>query len=192
MGNFIRNWLIKIANTAILFGVLLACYGAYKAFVERGVSNTSTAMEIAEVGSQNELIYANVSGGQLDLGNTMKSELQSRKRGTTYSTNYFIPVKNDGGEVSYILQTSDDPLGIAAGTANFTGLLQNADALSGDLKETFKQMYAGQKFHHLDTTYKPESMGKKFGMVGAFLGLAIGAFFVRRFLIGGSRRNEFA
>jgi len=189
MGNFFRNGLIKLANTAILFGTLLAGYGAYETFTQRNVAGTATAVALGDVANHDELLYASVDGGTLDLQNTMISELQTRRGRSTITTNYYVPVKNDEGKLAYILQTEEDPSTLSAGSGTHTGLLQSGSGLSNKIKASYEQSFPGQELLHLDATHKTKSMGERFGFIGGLLALVVGAFFLRKFLINGARRN---
>ena len=188
--NFIKNQIMKIANLAIIAGLGLTAVGLWTMFEERSVSSEPAIMDLASLDNQgNDMAYATVSGGSLNMNQVYEYSLQTRKRKTTLSKMYFIPVTDPSdNSVAYILGTKTEPASLNLSSAGFTGLLQNSTELPGDISGAYNQAFQGQSYRYLDESYEPKSMAENLGKVGLFLGIAI-AGYVARLLLGRKRNT---
>jgi len=180
MGNFISNQISKFATLAIIFGLLLTCVGLWQTFKERNVGSEPQILESADLnGMGDELLYATVSGGTIDLLNTYEYTVTRKRRSTALIQEYFVPVTDASGSVQYILQTETEPGSLNASGNTHTGLLQSSSTIPGDLADTYKSKFPGQSYPVLDASYKPKTMIQSLKNTGLFFGLAVAGFVVR-------------
>ncbi|GLQ32632.1 hypothetical protein [Litoribrevibacter albus] len=177
-----RNLIIKISTWAFLAGLVFTGMGVWEIIKERNVSQTPSAIQSSDVNkTTEELAYATIQGGRLDLANTYEYSLQTKKSDVKLNSDYFIPVKDtETDAVIYVLKTSDEPsIEDVLKTANFSGLLQNRSELPSKILDAYKKEFPNVDFAYLDTTYKPETLIEKIKGLGIFLGLLLGGLVIR-------------
>lgn len=177
-----KRFILKIANTAILFGLLLTGYGLWDIYKERNVGLEASDIAISSLPTASDTIqYAHVSGGQIDPENVYEYTLSTKKSDVKLSSDFYMPViADDEGTPGYILKLKDEPdVKQLLTTADYTGLLQSRSELPSKLLTAYESLYPGTGFLFLDTTYKPRSTMEKLAGLKIFFALFIIGLVVR-------------
>ena len=175
-----KNLVIKIATWALLAGLALTGLGLWDIYKERGVGTEAIQMSLDSVdGSAESLVYAQVSGGQLDITNTYEYGLSTKKAGAKVTSDFYTPVLN-GNSVAYILKTPVAPtLQEMSKVANYSGLLQNKSELPEKILTAYDASFPEGVYSYLDSTYKPQTMLEKLMDLKIYVLLLLGGLAVR-------------
>jgi len=148
------------------------------------VNQTPIEVTIDNIGGlRDELTYASIEGGRLDIINTYEYSVSTKRSGIDLSSTYYTPVlETEDMSVAYILKSDAEPtMDDFIETANYKGLLQTKQALPEKILNAYNREYPNQNYFYLDTSYAPKTLLKKIQDMSLFIFLLFGGLFVRIF-----------
>ncbi|MEJ2042955.1 MAG: hypothetical protein P8X89_06745 [Reinekea sp.] len=181
-----KNLVKKFSTWAFLVGLFFTAFGLLDIFQERNVGQKPVEMTIdSVVDPADELIYASINGGRLDLSNAYEYSLSTKKSDVKLTSDFFIPVfKNEERKVIYILKTALEPtISDMAKAPTYQGLLKSKNELPSKILDAYNGKFNNDNFYFLDSTYDPKTILEKLLGLKFFIGLLIIGLVVR-FLVG--------
>ncbi|MBL4909295.1 MAG: hypothetical protein JKX78_04595 [Alteromonadaceae bacterium] len=182
-----KNLVIKIATWAFMIGLLFTGFGLWDIYKERNVNSEAIVMEFNTISDPNgSLIYAEISGGQLDIANTYELSLSTKKSDAKLTSDFYTPViNNENSTVAYILKSALEPtIQEMVKKAEYKGLLQSKSELPKKILAAYNKSFPNTKFVYLDSTFKPETFLEKIIGLKIFFYLLVGGLAVRLMLNG--------
>ena len=175
----------KLASYAFLAGLFFVGYGLWEIYQQRNINQEVVTVEIGELANTgNQLIYATVNGGTVDLANVYEYTIQSRKKKRQLGKTFYTPVIiSSTGKVAYILDSEQMPsITDLIGTAHYTGLLRDGSEVPSGLREKFDAAYPNSNYQLLDSSYEPKTLKEKMFDLKDAIALMLGGLIIRLLL----------
>ncbi|MGI2259327.1 hypothetical protein [Shewanella sp. GXUN23E] len=180
-----KNFILKLANYAFIVGLLMSLIGLWQIYQQRNLDSTPVDIQLEAVQlPQDEMVFASIKGGMLDISHTYELTRTTKKGKIQLSSDFYTPVVNPREDtVVYILQTNNAPeITEMMKDADFTGLLQTADSLPDKIISAYQADLPGQQYLYLDATYQPRTLMQKLESNLVFFLLMFGGLAVRLWL----------
>jgi len=167
-----KRLLLKLANWVFFLGLAFCAVGIWHMYKERNVSSTPTDMEVSSIADpQEDLIYASIHGGSIDITNTYEYSVKTKKSDVTLKTEYYIPIMvPDSEKVAYIFKSHLKPTNEQLlTTPDYTGLLSSTGSIPEKIRSAYESTYPGQHYYLLDTSFKPKTIWEQLADLKIFV-----------------------
>lgn len=156
--NFIRNIISKLFSLVFYFGLLLVAFGLMEMFENRKLSTDPVPVVIENLSSviDGERKFVSVTGGRMDLNNSLERAL--KREGKKLTLSLYTPVYDENNKLVILFKTKDvSALALAVKNNTVSGLLQDAE-MTEHIRFQMEENYGEEIYHVIDNRYKAESV----------------------------------
>ena len=171
-----NRFFARTATLILVIGIAGTGVGLWDIVRMSGINEEVLSIHVNNLQDFDEdLLYAHLEGGRLDLSNSYEYSLSTRRHNFEISSTYFTPVLNDeNSHLAYIIETDAQPTYNDMRTqADYTGLLQSRTELPGSIRTRFAEKFPNARMFYLDTTYRPQSTIERLLELRLFLVLTL-------------------